>query len=266
MRVLAALATLVAGAALACVAAYWGWQVLGPAAVRIPSSGPVNPAATIIAANLFGSDGSPTSSAVTDPVLGGDTRLIGIITEAGERGYALFRLPTGAKLVAQGGQIARGATLVSIQRDGVTIRDGAGERRYLLRGNAAAPANVRTTAPLPRATPSATCAPPAGFRGTVVRLNAELLGGVGADSVQWRSLLSPVEGGLVVRSDDGFGAMLGLKAGDRLTQANGIALAAPDDVVTAVVRPLVLNQGVRLIGARDGATQEMWLANVACAG
>ena len=149
-----------------------------------------------------------------------------------------------------------------------------GERRYLLRGNpvaarAAAPsasANVRTAAASTRATPTATCAPPAGFQGSVVRLNAELLSGVGADSVQWRSLLAPVEGGLIVRSDNGFGAMLGLKTGDRLAQANGIALAAPDDVATAIVRPLIANQGVRLIGARDGATQELWLANVACAG
>jgi hypothetical protein len=99
-----------------------------------------------------------------------------------------------------------------------------------------------------------------------VRLNAELLGGVGPDSIQWPTLLSPVPGGLVVRSDNGFGAMLGLRAGDRLTQANGIALSAPDDVAAAIVRPLVANQGVRLIGARDGATQELWLANVACAG
>jgi hypothetical protein len=275
MRVLAALATLVAGAALACVVAYWGWQLLGPAAVRVPSSAPVNPAATIIAANLFGNDGPPTSNAAADPALGADTKLLGIITESGERGYALFRLATGAKLVAQGGEIARGATLVSVQRDGVTIRDGAGERSYQLRSNAAAAgraavpaaaANVRTAAASTGAAPSATCAPPAGFRGTVVRLNAELLAGVGADSVQWRSLLAPVEGGLIVRSDNGFGAMLGLKTGDRLTQANGIALAAPDDVAAAIVRPLVANQGVRLIGARDGATQELWLANVACAG
>jgi len=271
MRVLAALATLVAGAALACVAAWWGWQLLGPGAVRIPSSGPVNPAATIIAANLFGNEGAPTSNVVADAALGGDTKLLGIISETGERGYALFRLPTGAKLVAQGGEIARGATLVSIQPDGVTIRDSAGERRYLLRSNAAASgraaaANMRTASASTRAMPSATCAPPAGFRGTVVRLNAELLGGVGADSVQWRSLLSSVEGGLVVRSDNGFGAMLGLKTGDRLTQANGIALAVPDDVAAAIVRPLVANQGVRLIGARDGATQELWIANVACAG
>jgi hypothetical protein len=32
------------------------------------------------------------------------------------------------------------------------------------------------------------------------------------------------------------------------------------------VRPLVANQGVRVSGSRAGATREMWLANVACAG
>ena len=117
-----------------------------------------------------------------------------------------------------------------------------------------------------RTRPSAACAPPSGFRGTVVRLNAELLDGIDADTLQWRTWLSPVPGGLVVREDNGFGAMLGLKTGDRIAQANGIALGVPEDVSAAIVRPLVANQGVRLIGARDGATQELWLANVACAG
>jgi hypothetical protein len=249
--------------------------LLGPTSPRIPASGPVDPAATVIAANLFGGDGTstaPNASAPADAMLGGDTKLLGIIAEGDDRGYALFRSPSGAKLVAQGGEIARGVTLVSIQRDGVTIRDGAGERRYALRANPAAPARTPASAAGSNArtvsarAATATCAPPAGFRGTVVRLNAELLGGVGPDSVQWTTLLSPVPGGLVVRSDNGFGAMLGLRAGDRLTQANGIALSAPDDVAAAIVRPLIANQGVRLIGARDGATQELWLANVACAG
>ena len=157
MRVLAALATLVAGAALACVAAYWGWQLLGPAAVRVPSSGPVNPAATITRANLFGNDGSPDAERHRrSGASGADTKLLGIITESGERGYALFRLPTVRKLVAQGARLRAARRSSSIQRDGVTIRDGAGERRYLLRSNAGGrrprcgarwrAANVRTAA------------------------------------------------------------------------------------------------------------------------
>jgi len=276
MRLLAALAALATGAALALVIAFWGWQVLGPSAVRVAPAAPANPAATIIAANLFGRDSAQPApqAAPADAVFSGDTKLLGIIAEPGDRGYALFRSQAGAKLVAQGGEIASGVTLVSVQRDGVTIRDGAGERRYLLRastpsaarGAVASTTNASARPPPASARASGTCAPPAGFRGTVVRLNAELLAGVGADTVQWPTLLSPSGGGLVVQTDNGFGAMLGLKTGDRLTQANGIALSAPDDVATAIIKPLVANQGVRLIGARDGATQELWLANAACAG
>ena len=235
----------------------------------------MNPAATIVAANLFGGASAPAANVAApgEAALGADTRLLGIIAEPGERGYALFRMPAGAKLVPIGSEIAHGVTLVSVDRDGATIRDGSGNRRLLLRSASAATGRATPAAAAgaragsaPRAATTAACAPPAGFRGTVVRLNAELLGGVGTESVQWTSLLSPVPGGLVVRADNGFGAMLGLRVGDRLAQANGIALSAPDDVATAIVRPLVANQGVRLIGARDGATQELWLANVACAG
>jgi hypothetical protein len=99
-----------------------------------------------------------------------------------------------------------------------------------------------------------------------VRLNTELLGGLTGDAGPWRALLAPATGGLVVRETGGFGAMLGLKAGDRIAQANGVALSVPEDVGTAVIRPLMANQGVRLVGSRDGATQELWLANAACAG
>lgn len=285
MRVLAGFATFVAGIALACVVAYWGWQLFGPRSASLPPPPPADPAASIIAANLFGATartaGAPTR---TDPTLDADTRLLGIIAESGQRGYALFRSRSGAKLVAQGAEIGPGVTLVAIDTEVVTIRDAAGEHRLVLRsppaggrtsGNApplrtetpaasGAASSPARSAPAARA--SATCAPPAGFGGTIVRLNTELMTGIGTDSMQWNALLAPVNGGLVVRQDNGFGAMLGLRAGDRITQANGIALSAPEDVGTAIVRPLVANQGVRLIGSRDGATQELWLANVTCAG
>ena len=206
MRLLAALAALATGAALALVIAYWGWQVLGPSAVRVAPAAPANPAATIIAANLFGRDSAQPApqAAPADAVFSGDTKLLGIIAEPGDRGYALFRSQAGAKLVAQGGEIASGVTLVSVQRDGVTIRDGAGERRYLLRastpsaarGAVASTTNASARPPAASARAGGTCAPPAGFRGTVVRLNAELLAGVGADTVQWPALLS-ASGGVI---------------------------------------------------------------------
>lgn len=277
MRVAAALCTWVAGAALACVVAYFGWRVFGPSATHLPIAGPANPAAALVAANLFGGAGAPV--ATQGAVLGNDARLLGIIAEPGQRGYALFRLASGPKLVEQGQEISPGVTLAAVHADAVTIRDGAGERRFELRSEvathsprpapqaasrAAPPAASRATAA--RRAAGATCGPPAGFGGAVVRLNTELMGGLGADSVQWNTLLTPVEGGLLVREDNGFAAMLGLRAGDRLAQANGIALGAPEDVGTAIVRPLVANQGVRLIGSRNGTTQELWLANAACAG
>jgi hypothetical protein len=204
-------------------------------------------------------------------VLAGDARLLGIIAEPQQKGYALFRLPSGPKLVAQGELIATGVTLVSVQPDAITIRDGAGERRFVLRPDAmhTSPATSMASGGADmRARPATTasCAPPAGFRGTVVRLNAELLGGLAVDAAPWRALVASGPGGLVVRDNGGFGAMIGLKSGDRIAQANGIALRVPDDVTSAVIHPLIANQGVRLVGSRDGAKQELWLANVACAG
>ena len=44
-------------------------------------------------------------------------------------------------------------------------------------------------------------------------------------------------------------------SGDRIMQANGIALQAPDDVPSAVIRPLIANQGVRIVGSRAGTTR-----------
>ena len=35
----------------------------------------------------------------------------------------------------------------------------------------------------------------------------------------------------MIRDEAGFAAMLGMKKGDRVAQANGIALRAPDDVI-----------------------------------
>jgi hypothetical protein len=295
MRFVSAIATFVAGAALALVLAWWGWRIFGPAPVHIETPAPADPAAAILAADLFRSAGTAVAGAPAASMLPHDARLLGIIAQSAQQGYALFHLPSGPRLVAKGQEIVPGATLVSVDADAITIRDGAGERRLILRGPAtaatsssrpttAAPASRSTaTTPVSRSTAAtpgaskpllatsrkaatATCAPPAGFRGNVVRLNAELLGGLSADAGPWRTLLTAGDGGLVVRDSGGFSAMLGLKSGDRIKQANGIALRVPDDVTAAIIRPLIADQGVRIIGSRAGATQELWLANVACAG
>ena len=65
-------------------------------------------------------------------------------------------------------------------------------------------------------------------------------------------------GALIVRDATGLATMLGMKTGDRMLQANGIALAAIDDMLSAVVKPLVASQPVRVSGTRDGKPRE-WL-------
>jgi len=69
------------------------------------------------------------------------------------------------------------------------------------------------------------------------------------------------QGALAVRADSGFATMLAMKKGDRLVQANGVALTAPEDVVSAVLRPLAAQQPVRVIGSRDGQPREWLLLN-----
>ena len=59
-------------------------------------------------------------------------------------------------------------------------------------------------------------------------------------------------GGLAVRDGSALASMLGMKAGDRMAQANGIALAGIDDILVAFVKPLVASQPVHVAGIRDG--------------
>src|SRR5512142_1280970 len=143
MRVVASLATLAAGIALALVVAYWGWQLFGPSPVVIAPAGPSDPAAAILAEHLFDAGAAPTPAERRAEVLAGDARLLGTIAER-DGGYALFRLASGPKLVAQGDEISPGAILVGVDADAITVRDGAGEHRFALRGSAP------TAAPPPR--------------------------------------------------------------------------------------------------------------------
>ncbi len=287
-RIVASIATLAASCALAAVVAWWGWQLFGPATVHIAAIAPRNPAATIVAANLFAAGGAPpaTRASAPDVTLAGDARLLGIIAEPARNGYALFSLPGGPKVVRAGQDLTPGARVTAITPNTVTVREGAIERELRLRpevgagpqsspgisgatGAAAAASSGRASAggaspPSRSGIAKASCAAPAGFGGATVRLNAELLGGLGSDTAPWRSLLAATPQGLVVTQENGYSAMLGLKVGDRISQANGIALRSPDDVISAVLRPLIANQGVRIVGSRNGAPQELWLANVAC--
>ena len=93
------------------------------------------------------------------------------------------------------------------------------------------------------------------------------LAGVATTPESWQALLPPVPGGLAVRDSSGFATMLGMKTGDRMTQANGIALTGVDDVQVAFVKPLIASQPVRVAGTRDGKPSEWLFLNAgACPG
>ncbi len=275
LRFVAAIATLAAACAFAMVVAWWGWQLLGPTPVHVAPAAPSHPATAIVAANLFGTGGSPATAATgaSGATLAGNARLLGIIAEPQRQGYALFSLPGGPKVVMAGQEVSPGVKVTAILPDTVVVREGATERRLRLRPEPGAGAAGQSSAAKAVGAPSAasavasaSCAPPPCFRGAVIRLNAELVGGLRSDAAPWRTLLAATPQGLVVTQENGYSAMLGLKAGDRIAQANGIALRNPDDLNAAVLRPLVANQGVHIVGLRGNAPHELWLANTACAG
>ena len=270
-RVASWLATAAGILILGYVIALWGWRWLGPAPARVPP--PAEPerwTPAIVAVPLFGRAGAPQAvEAAASTTLQGDTRLLGVFAETAGQGYALFRLADrGPVLVKSGAEIASGVTLVEVRPSGVRIRDH-GELRDIDLRTSSAPA-VKAPAPQAAATRNAmraACAPPAGFKGPIYRLNAELLTGVASSPESWQTLLTPVPGGLAVRDSSGFATMLGMKTGDRMTQANGIALTGIDDVQVAFVRPLIASQPVRVAGTRDGKPSEWLFLNAgACPG
>jgi hypothetical protein len=87
------------------------------------------------------------------------------------------------------------------------------------------------------------------------------LSGIAAKPESWTGALSAGNNGLTVREGNVFGAMLGMKAGDRLLQANGIRLRGADDVLVAVIRPLLANQAVRIAGVRENKPVEWVFVN-----
>lgn len=254
-----------AAASLAGVTAWWGWHWFGPAP-GLPPSPPeaeVAPALALALSPPFGTSREPAAASGVAPPRGGELRLLGVIAEPGGGGHALLRFPDGtARLVPVGERLWDGATLAAVLPDAVVVRDGAGERTVALRAQ-------RPSTPSPGAAPArgAGCAVPRDYRGAVVRLNAELVQGLIGDPQALRAVVEAQDGALVVRDEAGFATMLGLRKGDRVVQANGIALRAPEDVVVSVLRPLAANQPVRVQGARGGETRELLIFNAgACPG
>lgn len=256
-RALGAFSMVAALALLALVVAHWGWRWLGPApALREPARPASAPLERIAAAHLFGA--APAGPrAPNEPVATGDLRLLGVFAQAEGKGYALFRQGSrGPLLVAAGGEVVPGVRVEAVRPDGVTILEAGARRDVTLRATA-----------VPRAKPAATgasasrvaaCAVPTGFSGPIVRLNAELLGGMINTPGAWKGLVQTEGGALVVRDETGFAGMMSLKSGDRVERANGIALMIPDDIISAVLKPLSNSQPVWVLGAREGKAQQ-WL-------
>jgi general secretion pathway protein C len=261
------LAGIAAAALLAFVIAHWFWRVVAPAPVPVPPPAlPDGSAGLLAAAPLFGGAASVAATDRGAPLAAtsapGDLRLLGVIAGRDGSGQALIRLADrGPLLVAAGQDVSPGVRLDAVYPDRVRI-SGRGETREILLRHPLPLATPVTAAAMPAASVDrGACAPPAGFKGPVYRVNAELLTGMAAQPESWKQVLGESSGGLVVRDGGGFAAMLGLKPGDRLRDANGIALTANNDLLVAVVKPLQANQAVRVRGAREGAELELLLVN-----
>ncbi len=269
-RALELAVTLLAASLVAVVVAWWGWRWFGPAAIDVPARTANEPVPSVVFAVSppFGTSreapATAAPGAAAPAAWSGDVRLLGVIAERDGGGHALFRFADGtARLVAAGTHLSDSATLVAVKPDGVTVRDAGGERDIPLRASTAAAPAPRSSA----AARSVACAIPRDFRGAVVRLNAELLQGLIGEPQALRAVVDAHDGALVVRDETGLAVMLGLKKGDRVTQANGIALRAPEDVIVSILRPLAANQAVRVQGARGAETRELLILNAgACPG
>ena len=267
-KLVAAAAMLAALALLALTLAHWGWQWFGPAPAAIATTAPDTEYARRVAdAHLFGSaPAAAAPGAVAASTSLGDLRLLGVIAQRDGRGYALFRAATrGPLLIAVGQDVASGVKLEAIRPNGVTLIDGGVRRDIQLR--ASIPSDKPRT-PVAAATATASaCAAPAGFSGPIVRLNAELLSGMMNTTDAWKALVEPGAGALIVRDQSGFASNLGLRNGDRVESANGVALAIPGDIPAMVLQPLTRSQAVWLAGSRDGKPQHWLYLNAgACPG
>jgi hypothetical protein len=248
---------LVALALLAAVLAYWGWRWFGPAPLPSPPAATEgDPVRRIADAHLFGA-AAPVVAASDPSSTAGDLRLLGVFAQRDGQGYALFRAGTrGPLFVAAGADVVPGMRLEAVQPGGVTLMENGVRREMPLRR--VATGDKARVALSTTASRTAQCAAPAGFAGSILRLNAELLSGMINAPDTWKALVQPGPGGLVVRDQSGFAGMMGLRNGDRVERANGVALALPEDIAATVLKPLTRSQAVWVSGVRDGRPQQ-WL-------
>ena len=187
--------------------------------------------------------------------------LLGVFAERDGRGYALFRLRDRARALVAAGRRSRRARGCrrATRRHPHPRRGRRAPHRAARRAAAAAPAPRGTRAAPRRRAPRAE---------RRVRAAGRLQGRRAARSTPSCSRASspsrragarwwrPTRARSPCATTAASSTMLAMKKGDRLTQANGIALTAPDDVVGAVLRPLAAQQPVRVVGiARRAAAR-----------
>ena len=262
-KIAAVLAWLIALGLLALTVAHWGWKWFGPAPVTIPVTIPDSDVTRRVTdAKLFGValPATPVGASASS----GDLRLLGVFALRDGGGYALFRTARGPLIVSTGQEIVTGVRLDTVRPDGVTLIEGGARRDMILRSAAI---ETRPAVAIAQGAKPSACAVPAGFAGPIVRLNAELLGGMTGAPDAWKALLEAGPGALIVRDQSGFAGMLGLKNGDRVERANGIPLAIPGDIASTVLQPLTKSQAVWVAGTRDGKPQQWLYLNAgACPG
>jgi hypothetical protein len=262
-KIAVVLAWLLALSLLALTIAHWGWAWFGPAPVAIPvilSDSDVT--RRVSDAKLFGV--APAATPVGASASLGDLRLLGVFALRDGNGYALFRTARGPLIASTGQEVGTGVRLDAVRPDGVTLIEGGARREMILRSAAV---DARPAVAVAQSARPSACAVPAGFTGPIVRLNAELLGGMTGAPDAWKALLEAGPGALIVRDQSGFAGMLGLKNGDRVERANGIALSMPGDIASTVLQPLTKSQAVWVAGTRDGKPQQWLYLNAgACPG
>jgi hypothetical protein len=264
------LAVVFGAVALAVAVAYWAWYAWGPKPVHII------PAATEIAVlraiPLFGSAPAVSPGKSENIVLDGELRLLGLIAENEGQGYAVFRVGQGVYIARVGDNVAGQATLTRIEPNAITLREPSGaERRVVLRQEqkSSETSGEKIEVVTGKSSSVASSAAfslgsecvPVGFKGGVVRLNTELLQGALMQPETFYALLEAKDGRLTVRADNGHAAMLGLRAGDVLQSANGIALTRAEDVSAAILKPLAAGQSVLLKGKRGEQARDLLVVN-----
>lgn len=259
---LARFAALAAFAVLALVASLWAWRVAGPSTPPLQEPALPSWLARLALYPPFGTAAPAATPASAVSARATDPRLLGVFSERDGAGRALFRMPDGTpRLAAAGTALTGDLHLVAVLPDRVTVRDGSGERAIALWGP---PAQETSAGKRVAAGPPGlqACGVPASYKGPIVRLAGELVAGLIAQPDSLRKLAESRDGALVIREEAGFASLVGMKKGDRVVEANGIALRTPDDIVLSVLRPLAARQAVRLKGTRGGDARELYIVNV----